>query len=546
MSICSISGKEFQMSEFEKSLRKKLWVQDRTKLAKYIFQELWAFWQHFAIHKRKCDKTWKWIISVFDEHCPYPVWEKWEWIQGANPPSREFDFNKWFFEQAWDLFQKCPIPHNIWTWCENCEYTDDWWYSKNCYLCHSWLECEDLAYCYRIIRSKNCQFCVFSFDCELCTDVINSRQCFNVNYALNCNDCKNSNFLFDCRNCEDCLYCWNLRNKKYCIANKQFTKDEYLKEKEKFDLSSRKNYELAKQKFHNLIKTQAWWKNVQNDNCENCIWDSLENDKNCENCFLFQNSEDCVNCIRWYLNKFNVDTLSNLKTEFVYYSCLAQDWCYNLKFCYNVINTKNSEYCAHMLNCKDCFACCGLVWKSYCILNKQYSKEEYEKLVWKIKEYIQKTWEYWKFFPWYFAANSYDESLSWYHFPLSIEEQKKQWFRIRISEERRNEWYLSVENVPDNSQNVSNDICKNVYWDDIAKKPFQIKDFDIVFCKKQKVPLPNSFYIRRIKENFSWMFFDWELRETKCAISWNKIQTTLPQFLDWRIISNEEYLKKIL
>jgi len=43
----------------------------------------------------------------------------------------------------------------------------------------------------------------------------------------------------------------------------------------------------------------------------------------------------------------------------------------------------NSEllYCDYCMNCQNCFGCAGLKNQQYCILNKQYTKEEYEKLV---------------------------------------------------------------------------------------------------------------------------------------------------------------------
>ena len=313
--VCKISGKEIKISEKEWELRTTIWSGKPQKLPKYVFQQLWAFWWHFSIHKRKCSFSWKKIISVFGEDCPFPVWEKSQWVKNANPPSWIYNFNKWFFEQAWELFQKCPIAHNVWVWNENCDYTDDWWHSKNCYLWHSWLNCEDIQYCYRVLDLKNCQYCVFCFDCELCLDLINSRNCYNVKYAINSRNCRDSSFLFDCRNCEDCMYCWNLRNKKYCIANEQYSKEEYEKEVAKFDLSLRSNYETAKQRFLGLIKTKAWWANLNNENTENSTWDYLENTKNCMDCYQFQNSEDCANTLRWWWNKDNVDTIGGMRTQ---------------------------------------------------------------------------------------------------------------------------------------------------------------------------------------------------------------------------------------
>lgn len=51
-----------------------------------------------------------------------------------------------------------------------------------------------------------------------------------------------------------------------------------------------------------------------------------------------------------------------------------------------------SLYCKLCVNnCRNCFGCVGLKQKQYCIFNKQYTKEEYEKLVPQIITHMQNT-----------------------------------------------------------------------------------------------------------------------------------------------------------
>ena len=91
-----------------------------------------AFFQHFSLYRRRCGFSGESIVSVYDESCPYPVWHRDAWLKHADPPQAVFDFSRPFFEQLWELFQQCPIGHNVGLGSENCEYADDWWYSKNC------------------------------------------------------------------------------------------------------------------------------------------------------------------------------------------------------------------------------------------------------------------------------------------------------------------------------------------------------------------------------------------------------------------------------
>jgi len=56
-------------------------------------------------------------------------------------------------------------------------------------------------------------------------------------------------------------------------------------------------------------------------------------------------------------------------------------------------------YCDNCYSCKDCIGCVGLNKKRYCILNRQYSKEEYETLAATIIKQLRETGEWGKFFP---------------------------------------------------------------------------------------------------------------------------------------------------
>ena len=51
---------------------------------------------------------------------------------------------------------------------------------------------------------------------------------------------------------------------------------------------------------------------------------------------------------------------------------------YNVHFCYLCLwQVADLLYCIETYSSKDCFGCVGLKKNQYCILNKQYSKDEY-------------------------------------------------------------------------------------------------------------------------------------------------------------------------
>ena len=64
--------------------------------------------------------------------------------------------------------------------------------------------------------------------------------------------------------------------------------------------------------------------------------------------------------------------------------------CYEVISCHNCHNIKYSRFCKNCssswflkdcISCKNCFGCVNLHQKEYCIFNKQYTKEEYEKFM---------------------------------------------------------------------------------------------------------------------------------------------------------------------
>ncbi|MBU0627026.1 hypothetical protein KKG31_00025 [Patescibacteria group bacterium] len=71
------------------------------------------------------------------------------------------------------------------------------------------------------------------------------------------------------------------------------------------------------------------------------------------------------------------------------YMCSGVSYGYNLSFSAYSIRCQNSFYLDNCYDCKNCFGCISLKRKEFCILNKQYTKEEYERLVEEIKRKMQ-------------------------------------------------------------------------------------------------------------------------------------------------------------
>jgi predicted transcriptional regulator YdeE len=98
--------------------------------------------------------------------------------------------------------------------------------------------------------------------------------------------------------------------------------------------------------------------------------------KNSYLCFNSSYSEDCMygNAIDY--SKDCIDDSHISRSERCYESFWLQN-CYQCHFTIMSVDSRNLWFCRDCLGCNDCFGCANLRKSSYCILNKQYTKEEY-------------------------------------------------------------------------------------------------------------------------------------------------------------------------
>ena len=160
----------------------------------------------------------------------------------------------------------------------------------------------------------------------------------------------------------------------------------------------------------------------------------------------------------------------------------------------------NIEYSYHIVSPnKNLFGCIGLKNKEYCILNKQYTKEEYEKMVEKIKKhmdempYINKrgiVYKYGEFFPSEISLFSYNESFANSYFPLEKEEAIKQGFKWKDIPVNKYEITIKANELPDDIKDVDESILNQVIECKISKRAFRITLSEYKFYKQMNIPLP--------------------------------------------------------
>ena len=169
---------------------------------------------------------------------------------------------------------------------------------------------------------------------------------------------------------------------------------------------------------------------------------------------------------------------------------------HKMLFVYFSVGWENMLYSYLCFSCKNCFGCVGLQHKQYCIFNKQYSKEEYEKLVPKIIEHMQSNGERWTFFDSSLTPYGYNETIAFEYMPLTKEEALARGYKRQDNnyDPIIPDWatLLTGDQIPTDISIVSDDILNTIFICEDSKRPFRIIKQELDFYRKHKLPLPRK------------------------------------------------------
>ncbi|MFH0838250.1 MAG: zinc-ribbon domain containing protein [Patescibacteria group bacterium] len=505
------------------------------------------------LYWRKCDFSGKKIISQYHEDVPFPVYDQAIWWGDdwdAMEYGRDFDFDRPFFEQFADL--KNSIPHFsvfiVGGTLENSDYTNCTGYIKNCYLISESDYNEDSYYSNRIYHSKNLVDCSNCYEGEYSYECIDCIKPNNLFFSQECQNCSDSWFLQNCLGCKNCLGCINLRHKEYMIFNKQYTKEEYEKMKAGFGLNHFEKIMELKKKAYQFFQTQPH-KALQSENNQNVVGDHVYNSKNAELCFDCRDLEDCKYCVKVAGGvKSCMDYTSwGFKAERVYESAACGDNAYNLRFC-STCTTNNSDltYCFQCTGSGNLFGCVGLKRKKYCILNKQYSKSEYEELVPKIIAHMRETGEWGEFFPIGLCPFGYNETIAMDHFPLTKSEalgKGYNWsdYEMPPTEVKKT---IAANRLPDTIGEIPDDVLNWAITCEVAGKPFRLTAAELGFYRRMDFPVPHRRPDQRHRDRMS-LRPPYRLWERICDSCKKEIRTTYAPDRPEIVYCEQCYLKEV-
>ncbi|HCC60143.1 MAG: hypothetical protein A2402_01880 [Candidatus Staskawiczbacteria bacterium RIFOXYC1_FULL_37_43] len=439
---CQNCKKDFVIEPDDFAFYEKIRVPPPTFCPECRLQRRLSFRNERILYKRACDLCGKEVISIYHSegknvmYCQHCWWsDKWDPLAYG----QGYDFQKPFFEQYQKLSKRVPRVSLINANSVNSEYTHLAADNKDCYMLFESSNNERCNHSYWMQISKDCLDCAFVNNSELCYELFVAYNCYKLFFSKECRDCTDSFFLQDCVGCSNCYGCVGLRQKQYHIFNKPYSKEDYFKIlEEKKKQIKEGDVENFKKEFKDFALKQIN-KYAYIQKSARSTGNYLLNTKNCNNCFHGDDAENCKYGYHvWRNSKDNMDvSTAGRDAELVYETINTGISAYNIKFgIQNWNGNSDLTYCEACSGSSNLFGCISLHGKSYCILNKQCTKEEYQKLLPQIIEHMKKTGEYGEFFSSKLSLFAYNETVANDHFPLSKEEALKQGYLWKNQEEK--------------------------------------------------------------------------------------------------------------
>ncbi len=499
---CQNCDQSFEITSLEKDHYNKIGIRIPEICLPCRWKHHFAFWPFGKFRVGNSDLSKEGFITVLPENPRYPIYTAKEWWSDAWDPmdyGQEYDPTRSFFDQLKELQEKVPRPHQQGAQSIDCDWCDDVWESKNCYLARSVKKGENLFYGYRAVDCKDSSDISHVFNLDQCYDCAYCFNSYNLFFSKNCRDCIDSAFLFDCRNSTNCFMSWNLRGKSYCIENVQYTKEEYFEKMKSINLGSHAELVKLKARYTDLLKDNVVHRENFNIKTYNSVGTYMTNCNNCTNVFFWEDSENCVNCLRGLKSKDSIDLTG----------CWVMELCGNNSCCTNAYQLKYSiwcdgarysEYCDQCLEVDYCFGCVGLRNKKYCILNKQYTKEEYGTLKEKIIQTMTAQNEYGKFPPYSMGLCPYNFSTAAIYFPqVGKEYVEKHGGYWEDPKEQKVEG-IPTSDLPDLVSDVDDSLSTQALICPVTGWRYNIALSELAFLKRKNIALPRVHFDVRTKE----------------------------------------------
>ena len=505
--ICQNCKQNFTIDPEDFDFYNKVNVPPPTFCWQCRFQRRIAARNERKLFRNKSAKSGADIITLYPPASGIPVYtqEEWwadDWDQMAT--GRDYDFKRNFFDQLFDLVKVAPRFGQSVVNIINSLYSANASYLKNCYLLFNSNSSEDSAYGNAVDACKDSYDNSHISQSERCYECFWMTNCYECRGSSQCVDCHGMWFSKNCRGCSDCIGCVNLTKQKYCIFNVPYSKEEYEKKKAEMKLNTHSGLRQAQ------AKAKEFWlkfpnkciEGIQNDNVTGAY---VTNSKNVHYGYLVREGKD-MKYVQYQQVPKNEDcydiSIWGENNQLAYENTACGHGTQRVKFsleCYT--DLRDIEYCICCCSSSNLFGCVGIRKKEYCILNKQYSKEEYEALRAKIIQHMKdmpytdkkgNVYKYGEFFPIELSAFGYNSSTAIQHFPLTKEEAMAQGYKWNDEDAKAYETTMQASEIPDVIEDVQDDILKQLIACESCSKAYRLIQNELTFLRSQKLPVPRK------------------------------------------------------
>lgn len=463
----------------------------------------------WSLFFRNCDKCDKRTLSAYPPsqeitvYCQVCWWgDSWD----GSEYMMEYDPDRNFLEQLKELSKKVPYPalETEYLTLKNCDFSNALAYSKNCTLA-IWADyCENVYHSSILNTVKYSADCLRTFNSELCYESIGVGKCYQTFFSLECIECVDVWFSRNCYGSMNCVGCVNLRGASYCIFNVKYSKEEYVKKLKELKLDTRSGIENLKQQaevFWGKLPYRVYSGNSLN---LNVTGEYVYESKNAKEMYICQGAENCkwsqFITVKSAKDCYDYSGWGN-NAELIYESVNVGNNVNNTKFsafCFpDVLDTEYSLWC---ISAKNNFGCVSLKRKSHSILNKQYSKEEYETLREKIVEDMKnnpfidemgRTFAYGEFPGILFNKFAYNNSNANQFLPKTREQALSEGYTWNDEVETHPEATKDGNNLPETISEVDESILQEIISCTACERKYKIASIEFDLLRKMNMPLPN-------------------------------------------------------
>ncbi len=491
------------------------------------------------LYRDTCKLCGKSIVSVHAPDGPFTIYcrecyhsDKWNPLDYG----RDYDFTKPFFVQYRELMEQVPRPALTGSNLVNSDFSHGCESVKNCYYVFWSYFSEHAQYCYALLLSKN------SFDCYVVDNSdhvyqsLHSNRLYKVNYAYFSDDCLDASFLYDCVGLSDCFGCVNLRKQKYHIFNEKFSREEYRERMKYWDLGSYAKLEEAKSKFRELYLSLPH-RHAHIVSSVDVTGDIIRDSKGCDTCFSALDGVE--NCKYLYFGGLNLKDSMDVSaggdsSELIYETYAMTGQCSRCFFSAGGGNARDIWYSDWPKNASRLWGCVSIRDKQHCILNKQYSKKEYEALIPKIRQHMDdmpyrdkkgRSYGFGEFFPAELSAYAYNEAFGFQWYPKSKTEVIAEGLRWQDPPPRSYEITLQPEQIPDHIKDIDDSILDKIIGcahrgtcseHDRCTTAFRLSSQELSFYRSANLALPRLCPNCRHAERLAWRN-GFELYRRRCS-----------------------------